>query len=105
MIGIGVAVVRRASRGLDSYFLAGNELPWYILGVSNASAMFDITGTMWLGLCMCGIPAASSLARNCATFTFCSSRSTEDALRWRMEVHSRFPFQRSRSIVRTPLPA
>ena len=48
MIGIGVAVVRRASRGLDSYFLAGNELPWYILGVSNASAMFDITGTMWL---------------------------------------------------------
>jgi Na+/proline symporter len=48
MIGIGVAVVRRASRGLDSYFLAGNELPWYVLGVSNASAMFDITGTMWL---------------------------------------------------------
>jgi SSS family solute:Na+ symporter len=41
-------VVRRASRGLDSYFLAGNELPWYVLGVSNASAMFDITGTMWL---------------------------------------------------------
>jgi solute:Na+ symporter, SSS family len=48
MIGIGVAVVRRASRSLDSYFLAGNELPWYILGASNASAMFDITGTMWL---------------------------------------------------------
>jgi len=48
MIGIGLAVVRRASRGLDSYFLAGNELPWYVLGVSNASAMFDITGTMWL---------------------------------------------------------
>jgi Na+/proline symporter len=48
MIGIGVAVMRRASRGLDSYFLAGNSLPWYVLGVSNASAMFDITGTMWL---------------------------------------------------------
>ena len=48
MIGIGLAVARRASRGLDSYFLAGNELPWYVLGVSNASAMFDITGTMWL---------------------------------------------------------
>ena len=48
MIGIGVAVVRRASKSLDSYFLAGNELPWYILGASNASAMFDITGTMWL---------------------------------------------------------
>jgi solute:Na+ symporter, SSS family len=48
MVAIGVAVARRASRNLDSYFLAGNSLPWYVLGVSNASAMFDITGTMWL---------------------------------------------------------
>ena len=48
MIAIGVAVVRRASRSLHSYFLGGHELPWYVLGVSNASAMFDITGTMWL---------------------------------------------------------
>jgi Na+/proline symporter len=48
MLGIGVAVMRKASRGLDSYFLAGKELPWYILGISNASAMWDITGTMWL---------------------------------------------------------
>jgi Na+/proline symporter len=48
MVGIGVAVMRRASRSLDSYFLAGKELPWYILGISNASAMWDITGTMWL---------------------------------------------------------
>jgi len=48
MVGIGVAVMRRASRGLDAYFLAGKELPWYVLGVSNASAMWDITGTMWL---------------------------------------------------------
>jgi Na+/proline symporter len=48
MIAIGVAVVRRASKSLDDYFLAGNTLPWYVLGVSNASAMFDITGTMWL---------------------------------------------------------
>jgi SSS family solute:Na+ symporter len=48
MVGIGVAVMRKASRGLESYFLAGKELPWYILGISNASAMWDITGTMWL---------------------------------------------------------
>ncbi|MBI4916808.1 MAG: Na+:solute symporter [Acidobacteria bacterium] len=48
MLAIGLAVMRRASRGLDSYFLAGKELPWYVLGVSNASAMWDITGTMWL---------------------------------------------------------
>jgi Na+/proline symporter len=48
MVGIGVAVMKKASRGMDSYFLAGKELPWYILGISNASAMWDITGTMWL---------------------------------------------------------
>ena len=48
MLAIGLAVMRKASRGLGSYFLAGNELPWYILGISNASAMWDITGTMWL---------------------------------------------------------
>jgi SSS family solute:Na+ symporter len=48
MIGIGVAVVKRASKGLDSYFLAGKSLPWWVLGMSNASAMWDITGTMWL---------------------------------------------------------
>jgi SSS family solute:Na+ symporter len=48
MIGIGVAVVRRASKDISSYFLAGHTIPWYILGMSNASAMFDITGTMWL---------------------------------------------------------
>jgi Na+/proline symporter len=48
MVGIGFASVRRASRSLDDYFLAGNRIPWYVLGLSNASAMFDITGTMWL---------------------------------------------------------
>jgi SSS family solute:Na+ symporter len=48
MIAIGVAVMKRASRSMDSYFLAGNALPWWVLGVSNASAMWDITGTMWL---------------------------------------------------------
>ena len=48
MIAIGVAVMRRASKSMDSYFLAGNALPWWVLGISNASAMWDITGTMWL---------------------------------------------------------
>jgi Na+/proline symporter len=33
---------------MKSYFLGGNKLPWYLLGVSNASGMFDISGTMWL---------------------------------------------------------
>jgi solute:Na+ symporter, SSS family len=48
MLAIGVIVMKRASRSMDDYFLAGNALPWWVLGVSNASAMWDITGTMWL---------------------------------------------------------
>ncbi len=45
---IGVLLKRRAARSLNSYLLGGNELPWYMLGLSNASGMFDISGTMWL---------------------------------------------------------
>lgn len=45
---IGFILTKRASKGLDSYFLADKGLPFWILGVSNASGMFDITGTMWL---------------------------------------------------------
>lgn len=48
MITVGVYVTRRAARNLDSYFLGGKTMPWWLLGVSNASAMWDITGTMWL---------------------------------------------------------
>jgi hypothetical protein len=33
---------------MNFYFLGSNSLPWWILGVSDASGMFDITGTMWL---------------------------------------------------------
>lgn len=45
---IGVILSRKAAKGIDSYFLAGRQLPWYVLSVSHASGMFDITGTMWL---------------------------------------------------------
>jgi SSS family solute:Na+ symporter len=45
---IGVLLRRRASRNLNSYLLGGKQLPWYLLGLSNASGMFDISGTMWL---------------------------------------------------------
>jgi len=47
-IAIGFYVSKRASKNLESYFLGGKTLPWYVLGVSNASGQFDITGTMWL---------------------------------------------------------
>lgn len=45
---LGLWISRRASQDLNSYFLAGKTMPWWMLGVSNASGMFDIAGTMWL---------------------------------------------------------
>ena len=45
---IGLYLKRRAAKNLRAYFQGGRELPWYMLGLSNASGMFDITGTMWL---------------------------------------------------------
>ena len=47
-VGIGFWISRKASKSIQSYFLGGNEIPWYALGLSNASGMFDISGTMWL---------------------------------------------------------
>lgn len=44
---LGFYLSRKASKNLESYFLGGNKLPWYYLGLSNASGMFDISGTMW----------------------------------------------------------
>jgi solute:Na+ symporter, SSS family len=45
---VGYWVSHRASRDIKAYFLGGNTMPWYVLGVSNASGMFDISGTMLL---------------------------------------------------------
>ncbi|MFT7159515.1 MAG: SSS family solute:Na+ symporter [Bacteroidia bacterium] len=47
-IFIGLYISKKASKDMDSYFLGGKTIPWWVLGVSNASGMFDITGTMWL---------------------------------------------------------
>src|SRR6056300_848747 len=44
----GFILSKRAAKNLDAYFLAGKSIPWYILSISNASSMFDITGTMFL---------------------------------------------------------
>ena len=44
---LGFYIARKASNNLQSYFLGGNKLKWYYLGLSNASGMFDISGTMW----------------------------------------------------------
>ncbi len=43
----GFLIAKRASKSAKSYFLADNSLDWRFLGLSNASGMFDISGTMW----------------------------------------------------------
>lgn len=48
MVVIGLIMKKRASKNLDEYFLGGKKVPYYLLGLSNASGMFDISGTMWL---------------------------------------------------------
>lgn len=47
-ITIGILVSKHAIKDIKSYFLGSNKLPWWMLGISDASGMFDITGTMWL---------------------------------------------------------
>jgi len=44
---LGFWLSMKASKNLESYFLGGNSIKWYFLGLSNASGMFDISGTMW----------------------------------------------------------
>ena len=45
---IGLVLKKQAERSKKDYLLGGNTMPWYMLGLSNASGMFDISGTMWL---------------------------------------------------------
>src|SRR4051812_42887883 len=45
---VGLWVSKRGAKDMDSYFLGGKSLPWYLLGISDASGMFDIAGTMVL---------------------------------------------------------
>ena len=45
---VGIIVSRRASKGLDSYFLGGKRINWYFLGLSNGSGMYDVSGTAWM---------------------------------------------------------
>lgn len=47
-VAVGWLLRHRARRSKESYLMAGKSLPWYLLGLSNASDMFDVSGTMWL---------------------------------------------------------
>ncbi|MFN3202810.1 MAG: sodium:solute symporter family transporter [Bradymonadia bacterium] len=43
---IGAIMSRMASQGLEDYFLGGNKIPWWVLGISTATSNFDMSGTM-----------------------------------------------------------
>ncbi len=47
VLAAGFYVSRHANQDLESYFLGGKTMKWYVLGLSNASGMFDISGAMW----------------------------------------------------------
>lgn len=46
-IFIGFWISRKAGKSLQNYFLGGNRLKWYYLGLSNGSGMFDVSGAAW----------------------------------------------------------
>lgn len=48
IVVIGLVLRKRAQKSKDDYLLGGKSIPWYMLGLSNASGMFDISGTIWL---------------------------------------------------------
>lgn len=48
MVFIGFYMRKRARENKESYLMGGKKLPWYMLGLSDASDMFDISGTMWM---------------------------------------------------------
>lgn len=48
MVVIGFYMRKKAKQDKESYLMGGKKLPWYMLGLSDASDMFDISGTMWM---------------------------------------------------------
>ncbi len=48
MVMIGWFLRKKARLNQENYLMGGKTLPWYMLGMSDASDMFDISGTMWM---------------------------------------------------------
>src|ERR1700722_16799176 len=48
MVVIGWTLRKKARANKLNYLMGGKSLPWYMLGLSDASDMFDISGTMWM---------------------------------------------------------
>jgi len=46
LLCVGLYFKRKASRGLNEYFLGGRKIPWWALGVSGMASNLDMTGTM-----------------------------------------------------------
>lgn len=46
MVFIGLWLQKKASSGIDSYFLGNRSIPWWVLGASGMSSNLDVTGTM-----------------------------------------------------------
>jgi SSS family solute:Na+ symporter len=46
MAMVGIVIKNRATRKLDSYFLADRNVPWWMLGLAGCSSYIDIGGTM-----------------------------------------------------------
>jgi Na+/proline symporter len=46
MVSVGLIMQKKASAGIDSYFLGGRTLPWWVLGASGMASNLDVSGTM-----------------------------------------------------------
>ena len=46
MVLVGVWLQKKASEGIDSYFLGNRSIPWWALAASGMSSNLDVTGTM-----------------------------------------------------------
>ena len=46
LVGLGLYLKKKASSGMEAYFLGGRQLPWWALGISGMASFLDLTGTM-----------------------------------------------------------
>ena len=60
MVIIGWTLRKKARQNKESYLMGSKSLPWYLLGLSDASDMFDISGTMWM-VALCFIYGMKSI--------------------------------------------
>jgi SSS family solute:Na+ symporter len=45
---VGIILRNKVNNSKNDYMLGGKTLPFWMLGISNASGMFDISGTIWM---------------------------------------------------------